>query len=115
MSGFKAQLASDVQRVFLNSAEFAEQISFNGQPMLAVIDDSQGGFQSASRDQLDNVSGVGILQGERTLYIEDMPDQRPQPGQEVEINGEFWVIESDPASVRVEIGMLALRMSRAWS
>ena len=115
MSGLKAQILSDVSRVFLNSAEFAEEISFNGQTVLAVIDDSQGSFKGLSRDSLENVSGLGILQGERTLYLKDMPEERPLPGQEVEINGEIWIVESDPASVRVEMSMLVLRLSRAWS
>lgn len=115
MSEFKTQLASDVSHVFLNPAEFAEEISFNGQTVLALIDDSQGGFKGASRDSLENVSGLGILQGERTLCLVDMPEERPLPGQEVEINGEIWIVESDPASVRVDMGMLVLRLSRAWS
>lgn len=115
MSEFKTQLASDVSHVFLNSAEFAEEISFNGQTLLALIDDSQGGFKGASRDSLENVSGLGILQGSRTLYLKDVPEERPLPGQEVEINGEIWIVESDPASVHVDMGMLVLRLSRAWS
>lgn len=110
---FREQLAQDVQDVFLNLEEFGEEIVFDGVAVVAVIDDGQGVFSTGSRDQFANASGLGLIENARTVYLKDMAE-RPVPGQEVNINGEMWVVEADPASVRVEMGMLILRLSRVW-
>ena len=111
---FKDALSSDIRSVFLNPDEFAEEICLNGVRMYALVDDSQGGFAGGQVAGLKNASGLGLGEADRTLYVPDMPETRLSPGEQITLNGEAWVVDDAPGSVRVEMGIVAVRLLKVW-
>lgn len=115
MSSFKEQLEDDIQQVFLNLDEFAEEIEIDGKLYKAVLDCSQAGFHTASRDSFSNIGGIGLIENSCTLYVEDKFENRPVPGQVLDINGEKWLVNDTSGSVHPEKGLLILSISREWN
>ena len=114
MSVFKDQIRDDLA-IFLNLQELAEEADIDGVIRKVVIDDGQSGFSSSSKGDLNNASGISLIENSRTIYVEDTFEYRPVPGQILEINGETWQVEDSPNSVKIEMGLLALKLNRVWN
>lgn len=100
---------------FLAPDEFGQEILFNGETVVAVIEEGHGSRSSQSMGGLTDVASLGLAENVRTLYLADTLPERPVPEQVVDIDGEPWVVEPEASSVRVEMGMLCIRLSRVYA
>ena len=114
---FKDVVDADVQLAFLNSAEFAVEVEVDGVPVLAVVDDSGKEYASGvNADGLQNGAGLALEEHVRVLYAADCDfPVRPVPRQLMLVDGEDWRVSEDVGSVRVEQGMLVLRLVREYA
>lgn len=113
----KDAIEADVQRAFLCDREFASEVVIDGVPVLAVIDDSGKDYASGvATDGLQNAAGLGILEDVRVLYVADCDlPVRPVPGQLMLVDGEDWRVSDDIGAVKVEQGMLVIRLTRDYA
>lgn len=112
---FQDDVVDDVGAVFMDLSEFGQEILFNGEPVTAIIDDSHGSRASQASGGFSDAGSLGLEEHVRTIYLADSLRARPVPEQQVDIDGESWVVEPEDNSVRVEAGMLILRVSRAYA
>lgn len=112
---FKENVLDDIQGVFLDLGEFAEVISFDGQQVKAVIDDSHGSVKLGSAGGFFDASGLGLIVERRVLYMEDVVSPKPVPEQKVKVNGEYWQVCPEESSVKEEMGMLIVELQRTYS
>lgn len=97
---------------FLNPEEFAREVSFDGQTIMAVVDDGGTPYQGQAADGFADAAGLGLLQGDRTLFCaaEELAEP-PLPGQRVLVDGKGWLV----ASVNDEDGLLRIVLNRAYA
>ena len=112
---FQNDARDEVNSVFLDPEEFGEEIDFDGQLVTAVIDDGHGSLKTAGNGGFSDAAGLGLAENVTTLYLPDVIHPRPVPEQRVMINDEAWLVEADEDSVKVEMGLLRLRVSRAYA
>ncbi|WP_165071053.1 hypothetical protein [Desulfovibrio sp. ZJ200] len=112
---FQDDVRDEVSSVFLNPDEFGEEINFDGQPVTAIIDDGHGSRATGASGGFSDAGSLGVAEHVRTIYLADSLRERPVPEQQVDIGGESWVVEPEDNAVRVEAGMLILRVSRAYA
>lgn len=115
MSFFKEQVALDAENIFLNLDEFAEDLLIDGVVRKAVVDDTLAGFDTPSKGDLNDPSGLGLVENSRRLYLLDEFAPRPCPGQVMEIDGELWRVGEAANSVKIEMGILVLSLNREWN
>lgn len=112
MSLFKDILKQDLEKCFLNTDEFAQEINFDGQTIIAIVDDGDTPYQGQAADGFADASGLGLLQGGRTVFCSaDALPQPPLPGQRVLVDGLGWLV----ASVNDEHGLLRIVLNRAYA
>lgn len=112
---FQDDVRDEVSSVFLDLDEFGEEIDFDGLPVTAVIDDGHGSLKTGSGGGFADAAGLGLAENQITLYLADTLRPRPVPEQRVRINGEAWEVAADEGSVKVEMGMLRLRVGRVYA
>ena len=112
MSSFKEQLQADLQSVFLNLEDFAEERVFRGQPLVCIVDDADALASTSASGGLRNPSGLGILRCQRQVLCR-AEDCQPVPlaGERVEMDGFFWIVGD---GVSVCEGLLTLPLDRAY-
>lgn len=104
----------DVGAVFLNLAEFGQELQFDGQTVTAVVDDSDRAVSLGANAGFGDTSGLGLAEHARVIYMAaDGLASVPVPEQQVNIDGEWWLVE--PGGVTREMGMLKILLSRAFS
>ena len=112
MSLFKKMVQQDIQRVFLNPGEFAQQVVFDGQPLTAIVDDGRALYQGQAADGFADAAGLGLLQGDRALLCSaDELSEPPHPGQRVVVDGTVWLV----AAVNDEDGLFRIVLNRAYA
>lgn len=112
MSGFKAQILSDVQRVFLNPDEFAELHSIEGVDLLCIVNDSEGQATSATSEGMKNASTLGLASCDRLVSLATYDLGRiPLPGEKISMDGDFWYVAD---GVSEASGLLTLPLNRAY-
>lgn len=109
-------MKADIAVVFLNAEEFAQPITFDGVSLMAIVDDSHESIALGGRSAFTDASGLGLLEGARILRmaVADLP-VLPVPEQEVVIDGERWLVASDTTAVKVEEGMVTVKLMRAYA
>ena len=112
---FKDSVLDDIQTVFLDLDDFAEVISFDGQRVKAIIDDSHSSVKLGSGNGLFDASGLGLMMERRVLYMEDVVNPRPVPEQRVTVNNELWQVRPEETSVREEMGVLVVELQRIYA
>ena len=112
MSLFSETLKQDLNNCFLNTDEFAEEVTFEGQRIKAIVDDGSALYQGQEADGFGNASGLGLIQGDRTLCCNaDALSKRPFSGQRVTIDGTLWLV----GTVAENGGMLRIVLNRAYA
>jgi hypothetical protein len=110
MIRFEAMLQRDARAVFLNTAEFARQLEVDGRAVRAMWDDSMRSGMVGSSGGLDeSMYGVNVERRVLLALAADMP--KPVPGQELEIDGNFWIV----GPVADQHGVLSISLSRNLS
>jgi len=86
---FKELLRQDVKSVFLNPAEFGEEHTVNGKPMLIIIDDNE----LTEREKRMKSNMDGIYKKQTLIYVSAL-DYGPLPGvgKPVKIDGVTFLV-----------------------
>ncbi len=86
---FKGLLRQDVKKVFLNPAEFGEEHTVNGKPMLIIIDDNE----LTEREKRIKSHMDGIYKKQTLVYVGAM-DFGPLPGvgKPIKIDGATFIV-----------------------
>lgn len=113
---FKQALEHDVRSVFLNPAEFGEEVVIDGVTTVGIWDDTASPFSNAQdMGGVADVNTFGLLADERTLSIPSAECggiPTPVVDQRLAINGEYWTVLP---GTRAKHGLLELKLSRAFS
>lgn len=114
---FKDDLAADVALTFLNPSEFGREIVFNGVAVTAVVEDGgHSALDTGAAGGFENASGLTVLESVRTVYMAaDALHDLPVPDQEIDLDGELWAVCAETNSVRVEDGMLIVKLIRSYA
>lgn len=89
MSTLQEQIMADIDDIFFNADELAEEISLNGTTVLAV---PSRGTQSETGQE--NAQEHGVLIQKRTYIFRDQAlDPIPIAWEEVLLDGEPWIVE----------------------
>ena len=82
----KSVIASDIDAVFFNEDEFADEAIIDGKPVPIILDND------ALNGKLD-VYAMGLAEGEQLIFIKQKDLFRlPQPGEQMTIDGKQWYI-----------------------
>ncbi|MEG0237434.1 MAG: hypothetical protein RSB77_04120 [Bacilli bacterium] len=101
---FKKMLEEDVDNIFLNQEEFADDININGKSYKGVLD-----YRTTESAKVV-VDGVNESD-EANLYVKSLKEfstARYKKGKSIEINDETFIIKG----IAKEEGMLVFKLSR---
>jgi hypothetical protein len=102
---FKDAMAEDVDKVFFNDSEFAENAMIDGKSVPIIFDDDA--LQGKS-----DVYAMGLADGERLVFIKEKDLRRlPQPGEQMTINDKQWYVRHALSNA----GVFELRIGRERS
>ena len=101
----KTDFQDDIAQVFLDPAEFGEEIDIDGTPVTAVIEEGHGSFSTSSGGGFADPAGLALQEATR----------RPVPEQMLRIDGEEWQVAPDDNAVALEMGLLKIRVMRPYS
>lgn len=77
------QVISDFDDVFLNTDEFAEKHSIDGQTIVCIIDE----------DKSSNNKTDGVYTVRRRLFVKQTDlGYRPEPDQKMKIDSQYWYV-----------------------
>ena|GEM_PF-2727679 len=99
----KDEMALDLDEVFFNPDELAEEVDWNGAAILAVPSGN-----SENERGMENAEEHGVLALRRTLTIRDKDlDPVPVVWEEILYNGEPWYVETiEPRSGAYKITLM---------
>jgi hypothetical protein len=99
---FKTAIAEDVDKVFFNNNEFAENAMIDGKSVPVIFDDDA--LQGKS-----DVYAMGLAEGERLIFIREKDLYRlPQPGEQMTIGDKQWYVRHAISNV----GVFEIRVGR---
>jgi hypothetical protein len=99
---FKDVIAEDVDKVFFNTNEFAENAMIDGKSVPIILDDDA--LQGKS-----DVYAMGLADGERLIFIKEKDLRRlPQPGEQMTIGDKQWYVRHAVSNA----GVFELRIGR---
>lgn len=97
MSWFKDIVQSDIEEVFLNSEEFAENHNINGDTVRCILDKVIN--EAHGEDAL-----VGVFVNQLTLYVKTGDILTPEEGDLIRVDGSNHIVKS----VNEEMGVLVI-------
>ena len=97
MSWFKDLVQSDVEDVFLNSEEFAEEHVINGDKVRCILDKIIN--EAHSED-----SYVGVFVNQLKIYVRTGDILTPEEGDLIQVDGSNHIVQS----VNEEMGVLVI-------
>ncbi len=98
--GFKEDIAADLDQVFLDTDEFAQEVQVDGRTLTAIVN-SQG-------IKPDENPGINLSEVELHVRATEF-DPLPRVGQKINYNGQDeWVV----VQVRPSAGLLTIVMQR---
>ena len=109
MLNFKAQLDRDLQTVFHNTAEHAEELEFwiDGTRYKGPVIIDDGGAQDRTKPATDHVDGLVLV--DLVMYVPlSLLGKAPKKGLTVEIDGDLYEI----TKVHPEAGEIVLYLER---
>ena len=99
---FKDIAAADIDNVFFDTDEFAENVIIDGRNIPIILDD----------DALQGMSEIyaqGLADGEQFIFVKEKDMHRkPLPGEELTMDGKEWYIRHAVS----QMGVFALRIGR---
>lgn len=99
---FKTAIAEDVDNVFFNTSEFAENVIIDGESVPIILDD----------DALQGMSEIyakGLAEGEQFIFIKAKDMNRlPQSGEQLTKDGKDWYVRHAVS----EMGVYGIRIGR---
>lgn len=112
MNLFKRVIEDELSSVFLNLDEFAEIHEIEGKKIPCIVNGQAGIAETASLDGFANVSGIGILQADQTVYCR-AADLKPVPlpGQKIVMDKKSWIVGEGVSEAG---GLLTLPLNRNY-
>jgi hypothetical protein len=99
---FKDAVAADIDNVFFDTKEFAENAIIGGKSVPVIFDDDA--LQGKS-----DVYAMGLAEGERLIFIKEKDLRRlPQPGEQMTIGDKQWYVRHAVSNA----GVFELRIGR---
>jgi hypothetical protein len=99
---FKDAVAADIDNVFFETGEFAENAMIGGRSVPIILDDDA--LQGKS-----DVYAMGLAEGERLIFIREKDLRRlPQPGEQMTIGDKQWYVRHAVSSA----GVFEMRIGR---
>jgi hypothetical protein len=99
---FKDAIAADIDNVFFETKEFAENAMIDGRSVPIILDDDA--LQGKS-----DVYAMGLAEGERLIFIKEKDLRRlPQPGEQMTIGDKQWYVRHALSNA----GVFELRIGR---
>jgi hypothetical protein len=99
---FKDAVAADIDNVFFETSEFAENAIIDGKSVPIILDDDA--LQGKS-----DVYAMGLAEGERLIFIKEKDLHRlPQPGEQMTIGDKQWYVRHSLSN----IGVYEIRIGR---
>jgi hypothetical protein len=99
---FKDAIAADIDNVFFNTNEFAENAMIDGKSVPIILDDDA--LQGKS-----DVYAMGLSEGDRLIFIKEKDLRRlPQPGEQMTIGDKQWYVRHAVSNA----GVFELRIGR---
>ena len=99
---FKDAVAADVDNVFFETSEFAENVIFDGKSVPIILDN----------DALQGMSELyakGLAEGEQFIFVKEKDMFRlPQEGEQLKKDGKNWYIRHAVS----EMGVFGIRIGR---
>lgn len=107
----KDQIAADIDPVFLNLDECADEVDFDGAKIRAVVEEIRAEPFGISKTD-GNIRSEGVFGRMKTLYssVEYFPSP-PLNGDRVRVDGELWTV----SKAALEGGMLVLVLKAVGS
>lgn len=102
---------ADEVTVFLDPEEFGEEHILDGCPIVATVEDLNDALSSGSANGFEDAGSLGLIAHRRTLRCADVLDPRPVAEQQVELDGEDWLVEK----ATPEMGVLVITLTRAFA
>jgi hypothetical protein len=101
---FKSAVAADIDNVFFETKEFAENAMIDGKSVPVIFDDDA--LQGKS-----DVYAMGLAEGERLIFIKEKDLHRlPQPGEQMTIGDKQWYVRHSISNA----GVFEIRIGRDW-
>jgi hypothetical protein len=102
---FKDAAAADIDNVFFETGEFAENAMIGDRSVPVILDDDA--LQGKS-----DVYAMGLAEGERLIFIKEKDLRRlPQPGEQMTIGDKQWYVRHSLSN----LGVVELRIGRERS
>jgi hypothetical protein len=99
---FKDVAADDIDNVFFETKEFAENVVIDGKSVPIILDDDA--LQGKS-----DVYAMGLSEGERLIFIKEKDLRRlPQSGEQMTIGDKQWYVKHAVSNA----GVFELRIGR---
>jgi hypothetical protein len=99
---FKNAVAADIDNIFFETGEFAENAMIDGKSVPIILDDDA--LQGKS-----DVYATGLAEGERLIFIKEKDLRRlPQPGEQMTIGDKQWYVRHAVSNA----GVFELRIGR---
>jgi hypothetical protein len=99
---FKDAVAADIDNVFFETKEFAENATIDGKSVPIILDDDA--LQGKS-----DVYAMGLAEGERLIFIKEKDLHRlPQPGEQMTIEDKQWYVRHSLSNM----GVYEIRIGR---
>ena len=99
---FKDAVAADIDNVFFNDTEFAENVIIGGVPVPIILDNDaiQG---------MSELYAMGLAEGEQFIFIKEKDMNRlPQPGEQLTKDGTEWYVRHALSNM----GVFGIRIGR---
>jgi len=98
---FKEAAAADIDNVFFETKEFAENVIIDGQPVPLILDND-------ALQGMSELYALGLAEGEQFIFIKEKDMHRlPQPGDQLSKDGKDWYVKhafSDMGVYSIRIG-----------
>jgi hypothetical protein len=99
---FKDALAADINNVFFDTKEFAENAMIGGKSVPIILDNDALNGKS-------DVYAMGLSEGEQLIFIKEKDMLRlPQPGEQMTIGDKQWYVRHAVSNA----GVFELRIGR---
>jgi len=98
----KEAIAEDIDNIFFDEGEFAEEAIVDGRPVPLILDNDELNGKTETY-------AMGLAEGEQLIFIKEKDLHRlPKPGDQITINDEQWYIRHSLSNA----GVFELRIGR---
>nr|DAK56540.1 MAG TPA: ATP-binding sugar transporter [Caudoviricetes sp.] len=112
MSSFRDALSADAEDVFLSLDDFADEHTFMGQKVKAVIEEAHDSLDNASKDDFVDATALAIISQRLTVRIKSgVLTRLPVPEEDVVLDGLRYQVEK----VTPQFGMNDITLTRSYA